>query len=479
MKSPITRFLNYSAAALASAAFCMAVPTAFAATTVTLKPTDDIQAKVKASPTGTAFILTAGIYRNQSVVPKDGDSFTGQGDVRMTGSVVLTMKEDSATKLWVGSATSDNTVRGTCQAAHPLCNYSQDLFIGGALQTPATSKTNLAKGTWYFDRSAGKVYIPSNPGSAVVEIGMAKYAFAGTAVNVTIKNMMIQKYASYGQFGAIGQTGTGSGWVVDNVEVRYNHGAGVKLGPSSKLTNSFIHDNGQLGFGLQGANSQGINNEVSWNNYAGYAPSWEGGGTKFSSTTNLLLQKNYVHDNYGPGLWCDTNNVGTTYDSNTVVHNMTSGIQHELSFSAVIKNNTLSGNGYQAANWLWNGQILIENSQSVQIYGNNVEVPASGANGISIINQNRGSGSMGKWVAQNNTVHDNTVTYLGTGGGSGMVNDTGSHPVLGNSFNSNHYYLKTGSMTTSKHWWWFSVMTFSNFKATGEESSGAAAMVAQ
>jgi len=476
MKSPAIQFLNRSAAGISSAVLCLIVPAAIAGATVTLKPTDDIQAKVKAYPAGTAFILTAGIYRNQSVVPKQGDSFTGQGDVRLTGSIVLTPKEDSGTKLWVASATPDNTVRGTCQAAHPLCAYSQDLFIGGALQTPVASKSDLGKGKWYFDRSAGKVYIPNNPGSAVVEIGSAKFAFAGPVSGVTIKNMMIQKYAGYGQFGAIGQTGTGPGWTVDNVEVRYNHGAGIKLGSSSKLTNSFIHNNGELGISLQGTNSQAINNEISWNNYAGFAFSWESGGGKFSSTTNLLLQKNFVHDNYGPGLWGDTNNVNMTYDGNTVVHNESSGIQHELSFSAVIKNNVLSGNGYLPANWLWNGQILIENSSNVQIYDNTVEVPASGANGISIINQNRGSGVMGKWISENNTVHDNSVTYLGTGGGSGMVNDTGSHPTLGNSFNSNHYYMKSGSTSTAKHWWWFGIMTYSKFQANGQETSGSNAM---
>jgi hypothetical protein len=328
-----------------------------AATTVQLSPSDNIQAKVKAYPAGTAFVLTAGMYRNQSVVPKSGDSFTGQGDVRMTGSIVLTFKGDSGSNLWVASATPDNTVRGTCQKTHPLCAYSQDLFIGGTLQTPVAKKQDLTPGTWYFDRSAGTIYIPADPGSAVAEISMAKFAFSGLVSNVTISNMMIQKYATYGQFGAIGAVGSGPGWIVNNVEVRYNHGAGVKLGSGSQLTNSFIHDNGELGFGLSGTNSKAINNEVSWNNYAGYALGWEAGGSKFSNTTNLLLQKNFVHDNYGPGLWCDTDNVATTYDSNTIVHNQSAGIQHELSFSAIIENNTLSGNGYIPATWLWNGQI--------------------------------------------------------------------------------------------------------------------------
>lgn len=461
-------------AALSCLTLAFATPSQ--ASTVTLTPSDNIQTKVNANPAGTAFVLEAGMYLGQSVVPKSGDTFTGQGNVRLNGATVLTFTDESG--VWVASATPDNTVRGTCQAAHPLCAYSQDLYIGGVVQTPVESESDLKAGTWYFDRSAGKVYLSQNPGSAEVEIGMLKAAFSGSATNVSISDMMIENYANYGQFGAIGGTVSGTGWVVTGVEVRFNHGTGVKLGSGSQLVNSFIHDNGELGINLTGTNSKGIGNEISWNNYAGYALGWEAGGGKFLSTTNLLLQKNYVHDNYGPGLWADTDNVGITYDSNTCTHNQSSGIQHELSFAAVIKNNTLSGNGYVAASWLWNGQISIQNSSNVQVYGNTVEVPASGANGIAIINQNRGSGPMGEWISANNTVHNNTITYLGSGGGSGMVDDTGSHPVLGNSFSSNTYILDVGT-TTSEHWWWFSIMDFAKFQSQGEDLAGVLSLLAK
>jgi hypothetical protein len=443
------------------------------AATVQLTPSDNIQTIVKASPAGTAFVLAAGMYRGQNIQPKNGDTFTGQGDVRLSGATVLTFKEESGR--WVSTATPDNTVRGTCQGAHPLCAYSQDLFFGGALQTPVASLNDLKSGTWYFDRSAGKVYIPVNPGSAVVEISMQKNAFSGSATNVTISNMMVEKFASYAQFGAIGGPVSGAGWIVNNVEVRYNHGTGVKLGSGSQLTNSFVHDNGELGVSLEGTNSKVLKTEISWNNYAGYALGWEAGGAKFSNTTNLLMQSNYVHDNFGPGLWLDTDNVSATYDSNTITHNQSSGIQHELSFSAIIKNNTLSGNGYVPGTWLWNGQISIQNSSNVQVYGNTIEVPAVGANGIAIINQNRGSGPMGPWIAANNTVHDNTITYLSTAGGSGLVNDTGSHPVQGNSFSSNHYIMKGGNSST-EHWWWFGPMTFTKFQTAGQDAKGTTAM---
>ena len=56
---------------------------------VTLSPTDNIQQAVTAAPEGTTFALQAGVYRMQSLVPKNSDIFTGTGTVILNGSQVL------------------------------------------------------------------------------------------------------------------------------------------------------------------------------------------------------------------------------------------------------------------------------------------------------------------------------------------------------------------------------------------------------
>jgi parallel beta-helix repeat protein len=181
----------------------------------------------------------------------------------------------------------------------------------------------------------------------------------------------------------------------------------------------------------------------------GYDPGWEAGGSKFWATTNLVVESNYVHDNKGPGLWTDNSNVGTLYDSNTVINNLNEGIKHEISYNAIIRNNTVKGNGNTPTVWLWNSQIEVQNSSNVEVYGNTVEVPADGGNGIGIINQNRGSGTLGPWVAANNYIHGNTVKYLGSQGGSGWVDDTGGSTAIGNLFDSDRFILQNGG---SLHW---------------------------
>src|SRR5207253_1633768 len=118
------------------------------------------------------------------------------------------------------------------------------------------------------------------------------------------------KYASPTQFGAIGGQYPGPGWTVQNNEVRLNHGAGIQLGSNATALQNFVHHNGMKGIGTTNTSNVTVNaNELAFNSYAGYALYFEGGGAKFSSTNDLTVIGNYSHDNYGPILWTDTDNL--------------------------------------------------------------------------------------------------------------------------------------------------------------------------
>ena len=442
---------------------------------VTLSRGENIQLAVTAAPPGTAFVLLAGVYRMQSIVPKDGDTFTGQGSVVLNGSEVLSFQADrSGSRFWVASALSNSVRSGVCNSTHPLCGYVQDLFIDGTLQTLVSSNTNLQPGTWYFDRVHNQVYIPTAPANHVIELGIETYAFTGSATGVQINNIAVEKYATPAHSGTLGGFPRGSNWIANHVESRWNHGTGINLGPGSQILNSFIHNNGQMGIEIVGGTGSNVlNNEISFNNYAGFDQGWEAGGSKLWATTNLVVKSNNVHDNNGMGLWTDGGNVNTLYDSNTVTNNFNEGIKHEISYSAVISNNIVKGNGYSPSVWLGNAQICIQNSSNVEVRGNSVEVPvASGGNGIVIINQNRGTGTLGPLVSANDYVHNNTITYLGPLGFSGTADDTGGKPPTGDSFDYNQY---TVVKAAGWHWRWFGTTSWLNwnqFKAAGQEAHG-------
>lgn len=439
---------------------------------LTIVPGTNVQAAVDAAPAGTTFLLTAGTYRMQSVKPKANDSFIGTGSVDFNGSEILTFKASGT--LYVAAAKFDNLQHGECQPDYPLCGWDQDLFINNVLQTKATSKTNLAAGSWYFDHANNAVYLPANPEGLTVELSMTPYAFYGNAAGVKLTGIVVEKYANTAQTGAIGgdnwETGLGTGWSLQSVESRWNHGAGAFLGSGASVSDCYFHHNGQLGIKLTGSNASLSGSEIAWNNQQGFLTSWEAGGGKFTDTENLLVQSNYVHDNLGEGLWTDTDNIDTTYANNTVEDNQTGGIMHEVSYAAVIKNNTVSGNAPDELVWLENAQILIQNSSSVQVYGNSVEVPANGGNAITIVNQNRGKGAYGPYIAAYNTVHNNTITYLGATGYAGVADDTSPRQSSNNTFDYNQYVVQGGGTV---HWFWYSDMTWSEMRqVAGQEAHG-------
>lgn len=442
-----------------------------AAHTVLLTPGEDIQSAVDAAPERTEFLLLPGIYRMQSVQPKDYDAFIGEQGVILNGSELLSFNPyPGESSLWVASAVAGPADSGICQSAYPLCGYDQDLFIDGKLQAPVSNIAGVQAGSWFFDRGNNRVYTSTDPAGHVIELSMSEFAFYGNATGVKVEGLTVLQYANPAQTGAVGGYKDGTGWSVNHLESEWNHGTGISLGPGSQILNSFSVHNGQMGVAIvNGSDSCVINNEIGWNNYAGYATSWEAGGSKFWNTTNLLVQSNYVHDNNGPGLWTDYDNVGTVYESNTVVDNAGPGIQHEISYDATIMNNTVTGNSSNSSSSLWDSQIVVANSQNVQVYGNTVQVPSGGGNGIGLLNEERGTGSLGVWAASNNYVHNNAVTYLGAGGQSGFVSYPGGPATSGNHFDYDSYTMKDGGAI---HWMWLSKMTWSGLLAAGQETHG-------
>lgn len=55
---------------------------------ILVHPGEDLQALVDARLTGTMFCLTAGVYRRQSILPRDGDAFAGDSGAVLDGEKV-------------------------------------------------------------------------------------------------------------------------------------------------------------------------------------------------------------------------------------------------------------------------------------------------------------------------------------------------------------------------------------------------------
>jgi hypothetical protein len=470
--------------ALFACLFCAAA-CSFAATapagSVVLNTSNNVALAIASAPASTTFYFTAGVYRlSSAIVPKLGDTLLGAPGAVLNGSIVLSSWKKSSSGYWYaanGSAAPTSVV-GECESGYSRCNYPQDLFVDNVALIQAPSLADLSTGTWFFDYPTHRVYVHDNPTGHRLELSVARFAIQGNASNVTIDGLTVEKFANPAQSGAIEEQFPNgpysSGWIVENSEMRLNHGYGISLGKAANLLKSYIHRNGQLGVGHGYNNNLVQGNEIAFNNTMHYSSAWEAGGTKFAFTTYLTVDGNYVHDNRGPGLWTDGDNKFTTYSNNRTANNLGPGIQHEISFDAKIFNNLLENDGYSIGRgsdsmW-WGAGIFVLNSSNVEIYNNTL---TNCMNGIGGLLYNRGiSKTYGvTYLLKNLNVHNNTVDAV-SGIGAGILRNAYDNSVFtawNNRFRSNSYSIGT---TTNQFDWMNAGLSWKQWQGDGNDTGG-------
>jgi parallel beta-helix repeat protein len=377
---------------------------------------------------------------------------------------------------------------GYCSQGYPRCNLPEDFFYDDEPYVHSgVGGEALAAGQYYFDYPNGRIYFrPKNggddPGRHKVEYSRISSAISGSASNVTVRNLIVEKYAVPDQFGAIGGQYPGDGWILQNNETRLNHGLGLRVSNNSQVLDNYSHDNGQMGMGGNGTNILVQGNEIARNNYTGTDHNFECGGFKFANTDGLTVRSNYSHDNFGPGMWTDISSIRTLYENNLVMNNSGAGIFYETSYDAVIRNNTILNNGsFSPDDWFWNAQLQIAGSQNVEAYGNVILVNSeNNGNGIMLIQQDRSGEpcTFGPCRVANDFIHDNTIIITGTRwhGSSGGAQDYSGlgdlfAPASNNRFAENYYYVT--DMNSAAYWQWADrYQTFNGFKLFGLDAAG-------
>lgn len=403
-----------------------------------------IQAMVDAAPENAQFCIASGVHRLESVTPRNGQGFHGETGAVLNGARVVTTftREEQH---WVATGQHQAGLRRageSCLADRPRCSRPDAVFLDDLPLHHVERPEDVGPGRFHLDDLAGRLLLGDDPVGRVVEAAVAPFAFAGPATGIQIRGLVIEKYAAPIQHAAIGGGVKPVGWHVEGNEVRLNHGVGIQVGSFSQVIRNLVSDNGQMGVGASGRDIRFERNEIRRNGFwSGIDVYWEGGGSKFSETQGLVLDGNFVRDNHGYGLWSDIDNIDTLYEGNRVERNSGSGINHEISYRAVIRGNTLIGNGFGFHAWLWGAGIQIQNSQDVEVTGNHVDM-TDGGNGIVLIQQDRGVGAFGPWVTRGNFVHGNTLASRRRDhGASGAIadHDQAGMRAGGNRFDRNRY----------------------------------------
>lgn len=446
---------------------------AFAAGTVNVNPEDNIQQAVDNNPPGTTFIIKAGVHRFQTIVPKNDSTFVGERGPNgerlsvLSGAKVLTSFTRQG-NLWVAA---DQTQQGVQTSySEPKClenpndrdfwtghtdpstNYTgcvfpEDLFIDNVPLWHVTSLSEVVPGKWYFDYAGHKIYFADDPTGRSVETSVTQYAFRQGGSNVTISGLVIEKYAVPAQAEAVFAA---DGWLVEDNEIRFNHGRGVLAGSGTRLLGNNIHHNGQLGISVVGDGAIIDGNEIAYNNFAGYSVNWEAGGAKFvTGATNLVFRNNNVHHNNGNGVWGDWVDTNNTFEGNRITDNGAAGLLYEASFSATIRNNVVERNGftYKTDSIYYGGGIRLLSSADVEIYGNTV---ANNRHGIIAVHAELGSNprGLGRLELRNLNAHDNAIIQ-NQGIAAGLGDDTGSGEAYTTTFNNHFDYSNYQLMNPS------------------------------
>ena len=422
---------------------------------VNVNPGDDLQSLVSQYAPGSTFFLAPGLYRQQSIVPKDGNTFTGQPGTILSGAVLLSSFTQSGA-YWVADvqATPAASYPGFCNPAHPNCLFPEDLFFDDVPKTRASNLSALGTGQWYLDYTAGKAYMADNPVGHKVEISLTPHAFTGPAHGVTFSNLVVEKYASVANDAAI-YGWDGADWTLTACEVRYNHALGIRTGNGMTLKQCYAHHNGQFGFGGQGDSVLLDHCRIAFNNYAGYNYYWGGGGAKFTEAQHLTIQYCNSHDNFGPGLETDAGCRYVLYDHNTTSNNIEVGILHETGYDATISNNSLTNDGFNAdgTNPWWGSGIYVNTSSNVEVENNTL---VNCMNGITGRLDDRGNGANGQpYTLQNLSVHDNTITQT-TGMACALVKGPSFDNSVYTSYN-NHFQNNTFNLAdpaTYDYFYW-------------------------
>jgi|GEM_PF-1293923 len=419
------------------------------------------------SNTGIASVSAGGVVTavaaGTATISATIDGKSGSGSVAITAPAPAPVTSPAPTPTSSPDPTSGSGV-GPSSSLNPTTGVV--IEPGQSIQAavnanPAGTTFWLKAGTWHQQSVVPKdgMTFAGEAGAILDGDNTTVKAFSGTASRVTIRNLVVQNYNTPLQAGAIQGDWTASlHWLVEYCEIRTNHAAGLYATDSMIARNNYIHHNGQIGILGKGNGALFTGNEVSYNNTGGNDPDWEAGGMKFLYSTGLRFADNYVHDNYGPGIWFDGYNNGNLIEGNRVVHNQDAGIFYEISYNAVIRNNTVTGNGGNGS--IARAGILVSASSGVEVYGNTL---SDNSNGVIGLQANRGTApaqyDAGPLVVQNLYVHDNLISM--NRGLTGLVDQVGDGGIFtrNNRFDHNTYSVSLlsrpftgqgGSLTTAQ-----------------------------
>ncbi|HEY3531220.1 MAG TPA: right-handed parallel beta-helix repeat-containing protein [Nocardioides sp.] len=346
-----------------------------------------IGAATKKALAGDTVLVGPGTYREQLTATASGQAgapitVTGSGP----SSVILGSTDVSDAAGWTATGTN------AWKHSYTSATAPTEVWLDGSPLTQASSATTTTSGSWFYDGSAGQLYVDiggANPANGhTVAVGarnfgmllrnVSDYVVSGfsvaqtnlagvyldTTTRVSVSNVTVSLAGTYGV------TVDGSAQAsLDHITSFSNQSIGVRFSndTDSSLSASSTHDNQLHGVSVQGGQNNTVSGVTSFRNLKPGSRVADGidvsqgavgtvvqrctaydnddsGMEAFTGAQGTVFRRNLVYDNGDHGI-DNSNGPGSTVVSNTVVGNATAGINVEgSSTGAFLRDNIAMDN---------------------------------------------------------------------------------------------------------------------------------------
>ncbi|PPF66129.1 hypothetical protein C5E16_12370 [Clavibacter michiganensis] len=247
-------------------------------------------------------------------------------------------------------------------SAAPLAARPDQVFLGGTQLRQVGSASAVVSGTFFVDYGAGTIRIGSDPSGKEVRASDLRQALQIQAPDTTVRGIGVRRYATtYDDRGAVRFDNVRA--TMQDVVVEDTATIGIVIGNNdSRLVRVTAQRNGMLGVNASSAYRLVVRDSViTGNNAERFKPAPVSGGIKITRSRDVEVVNNDTGRNFGSGMWFDESCYDLTVTGNDSNDNEYTGIQLELSDTAVVSDNSTTG-GQTGINLFDSGNVQLFNN---------------------------------------------------------------------------------------------------------------------
>jgi hypothetical protein len=251
---------------------------------------------------------------------------------------------------------------------HRLIGRCEQVAIDGYLLRQVLAADHLEPGTFFVNISNQTLEVWDSGNrdlnKVLAEASVRQEVFRVEGDYVKLRGLRFRFAANMAQHGAVVLAGAHDTLEDCTIEQMNSSGATFS-GEHEVVRRCVFRDNGQLGFGANGAHDLLFSESlVENNNTKGFDRGWEAGGDKLVLCRNAVLERSRFLRNRGCGIWFDIGNEHCVVRQCLIADNEDGGIFDEISFGLQAHDNVIVGNGFAATVGAWGAQAGISLSSS-------------------------------------------------------------------------------------------------------------------